>query len=71
MSTAQFMIFRLTVLLAFLSTFGASGPYVKVYEKYGLTGDNIAKKGQEVIDFYAKRGGDIFSPLNTCFTHVL
>merc|ERR1712093_60929 len=54
-----------------IDTFGASGPYQKVYAKYGLTGENIAKVGTQVIEFYKKRGMDIPSPLNTCFTHQL
>ncbi|CAD6565040.1 MAG: Transketolase [Cyphobasidiales sp. Tagirdzhanova-0007] len=54
-----------------IDTFGASGPFAKVYEKYGLTGPNIAKVGGQVITFYQKRGKDISSPLNTCFTHQL
>jgi len=54
-----------------IDIFGASGPYQKVYVKYGLTGENIAKVGRQVIEFYKKRGLDILSPLNTCFNHIL
>nr|AFO55207.1 dihydroxyacetone synthase [Moniliophthora perniciosa] len=42
-----------------LDTFGASGPYQKVYEKFGLTGSNIASVGRKVVDFYKKKGGHV------------
>ena len=54
-----------------IDTFGASGPYQQVYEKYGLTGPKIAEKAKQVIEFYKKRGHDVASPLNTCFNHQL
>jgi transketolase len=34
-----------------------------VYEKFGLTPDGIAQRGQKVVDFYKKRGQPLFSPL--------
>ncbi|KAG8861871.1 Transketolase [Serendipita sp. 411] len=46
-----------------LGGWGASGPYQKVYEKFGLTGSNIATVGKKVVDFYKKKGGEIVSPL--------
>lgn len=46
-----------------LPAWGASGPYQKVYEKFGLTGTNIAAVGKKVVDFYKKRGGEVVSPL--------
>jgi len=46
-----------------LKAWGASGPYQKVYEKFGITGDNIAIVGKKVVDFYKKKGGEVVSPL--------
>ncbi|EMD38633.1 hypothetical protein CERSUDRAFT_113807 [Gelatoporia subvermispora B] len=46
-----------------LEAWGASGPYKKVYEKFGLTGSNIATVGKKVVDFYRKKGGEVISPL--------
>ncbi|KAL6309105.1 transketolase [Sparassis latifolia] len=46
-----------------LSGWGASGPYKKVYEKFGLTGPNIAIVAQKVVNFYKKKGGEVVSPL--------
>jgi transketolase len=46
-----------------LPAWGASGPYKQVYEKFGITGDNIALVGKKVVDFYKKKGGEIVSPL--------
>ncbi|TBU32237.1 transketolase [Dichomitus squalens] len=46
-----------------LTTFGASGPYKKVYEKFGLTGPNIAELGKKVVTFYKQKGGEVVSPL--------
>jgi len=46
-----------------VSNWGASGPYKKVYEKFGITGDNIAIVGKKVVDFYKAKGGEVVSPL--------
>jgi len=46
-----------------LPAWGASGPYQKVYEKFGITGSNIAIVGKKVIGFYKKKGGEVVSPL--------
>ncbi|PSR88894.1 hypothetical protein PHLCEN_2v5043 [Hermanssonia centrifuga] len=46
-----------------LPSWGASGPYQKVYAKFGLTGPNIAVVGKKVIDFYKKKGGEVVSPM--------
>jgi transketolase len=46
-----------------LQAWGSSGPYKKVYEKFGITGDNIAVVGKKVVDFYAAKGGEVVSPL--------
>ncbi|KAG6821149.1 hypothetical protein H0H93_005369 [Arthromyces matolae] len=45
-----------------LPAWGASGPYQKVYEKFGITGPNIAVVGKKVVDFY-KGKGPVASPL--------
>jgi len=50
-----------------LKSWGASGPYKKVYEKFGITGDNIAVVGKKVVDFYAAKGGEVVSPLVKAF----
>ncbi|KAF8136274.1 transketolase [Boletus edulis] len=41
---------------------GASGPFQKVYEKFGITGTNIASVGKKVISFY--QGRQVISPLD-------
>ncbi|KAI0060880.1 transketolase [Artomyces pyxidatus] len=46
-----------------LPAWGASGPYKKVYEKFGITGDNIAVVGKKVVDYYKAKGGEVVSPL--------
>ncbi|KAF9009355.1 transketolase [Cyathus striatus] len=46
-----------------LPAWGASGPYQKVYEKFGITGSNIAAVGKKVVDFYKQKGGEVTSPL--------
>ncbi|KAK7469243.1 Transketolase [Stygiomarasmius scandens] len=46
-----------------LPGWGASGPYQKVYEKFGITGSNIAVVGKKVVDFYKQKGGPVVSPL--------
>ncbi|KAF7965409.1 hypothetical protein HWV62_1563 [Athelia sp. TMB] len=51
-----------------LKAWGASGPYQKVYEKFGITGDNIAVVGKKVVDFYKKKGGEVVSPLVKAIT---
>ncbi|KIY69576.1 transketolase [Cylindrobasidium torrendii FP15055 ss-10] len=50
-----------------IDTFGASGPYLQVYEKFGITGTNIASVGKKVVDFYKKKGGDVVSPILKAF----
>jgi len=50
-----------------LQAWGSSGPYKKVYEKFGITGDNIAAVGKKVVDFYAAKGGEVVSPLVKAF----
>ncbi|KAH7915989.1 Transketolase, thiamine diphosphate binding domain-containing protein [Hygrophoropsis aurantiaca] len=46
-----------------LPAWGASGPYQKVYEKFGITGTNIASVSKKVISFYKQKGGEVVSPL--------
>ncbi|OCH95652.1 transketolase [Obba rivulosa] len=50
-----------------LEGWGASGPYQKVYEKFGLTGSNLAAVGKKVAEFYKKKGGEVISPLVKAF----
>lgn len=35
-----------------MHTFGLSAPYKKVYEEFGITGDNIAKIARSTLEFY-------------------
>jgi len=46
-----------------LKSWGASGPYKQVYEKFGMTGPHIASLGKKVATFYKKKGGEVISPL--------
>jgi len=46
-----------------LAAWGASGPFDKVYEKFGITGTHIAEVGKKVVDFYKKQGREVISPL--------
>lgn len=46
-----------------LEGWGASGPYQKVYEKFGITGTNIAAVSKRVIAFFKQKGGEVISPL--------
>ncbi|KAM5539102.1 hypothetical protein V8D89_007325 [Ganoderma adspersum] len=50
-----------------LPGWGASGPYKKVYEKFGITGSNIAEISKKVITFYKQKGGEVVSPLVKAF----
>jgi transketolase len=50
-----------------LKGWGSSGPYNKVYAKFGLTGSNIAVIGKKTIDFYKQKGGEVISPLVKAF----
>ena len=45
-----------------INSFGASGPFKDVYKKFGITGENVAAKAQEVLKFY--HGDKLRSPLN-------
>ncbi|KIP06009.1 hypothetical protein PHLGIDRAFT_19553 [Phlebiopsis gigantea 11061_1 CR5-6] len=46
-----------------LPSWGASGPYLQVYEKFGITGANLAVVGKKVSAFYKSKGGEVVSPL--------
>ncbi|PFH52359.1 hypothetical protein AMATHDRAFT_140049 [Amanita thiersii Skay4041] len=46
-----------------LDGWGASGPYQKVYQKFGITGTNIASVCKNIVEFYKKRGNPLASPL--------
>jgi transketolase len=50
-----------------LASWGSSAPYQKVYEKFGITGSNIAVVGKKVVEFYKKKGGEVVSPLVKAF----
>ena len=45
-----------------INSFGASAPFKQVYAKFGITGENIAAKTQDVLKFY--HGDKLRSPLN-------
>jgi len=51
-----------------LPGWGASAPFEKIYEHFGITGSNIAKVGKKVVDFYKARGGAVMSPLEKAIT---
>jgi transketolase len=53
-----------------LKSWGASGPYNQVYEKFGLTPSGIAQRGQKVVDFYKKRGHPVYSPLISALDEI-
>lgn len=53
-----------------LKAWGSSGPYDKVYAKFGLTPDGIAERAQKVVNFYKKRGQPVFSPLISALDEV-
>ena len=38
-----------------MHTFGASGPYGEIYQKFGLTVENAVAKSKELLQFYSKR----------------
>ncbi|PCH38358.1 transketolase [Wolfiporia cocos MD-104 SS10] len=46
---------------------GASGPYKKVYEKFGIAGSNIAAISKKIVAFYKQKGGEVVSPLVKAF----
>ncbi|EIN07791.1 transketolase [Punctularia strigosozonata HHB-11173 SS5] len=50
-----------------LTGWGMSAPYQKIYERVGITPDNIAVVGKKVVDFYKKKGGEVISPLVKAF----
>ena len=39
-----------------MTTFGQSGPYTKVYEKFGITGDAVAARGAALAAYYGPGG---------------
>jgi transketolase len=47
-----------------LASWGASGPYLKVYEKFEITPAGISARALKVVDFYKKRGAQVFSPVD-------
>lgn len=47
-----------------LQSWGASGPYLKVYEKFGITPEGFSSRAVKVIDFYKQRGEKVYSPLD-------
>jgi transketolase len=38
-----------------MTTFGASGPQVDLYEHFGFTADNVAERGRAVVERVAAR----------------
>ncbi|BEJ17101.1 hypothetical protein CspHIS471_0605020 [Cutaneotrichosporon sp. HIS471] len=47
-----------------LKGWGASGPYLKVYEKFDLTPNGVASRAAKVVEFYKKRGDKVWSPVD-------
>ncbi|KAF7777500.1 hypothetical protein Agabi119p4_3572 [Agaricus bisporus var. burnettii] len=52
-----------------LNGWGASGPYLKVYEKFGITGSNIAAVGKKIVEFYTANSIPAVSPLLKAVQH--
>lgn len=50
-----------------INSFGASGPYDKLYDFFGFTPEKIAEKGQLVVDYYGKEGPKLLSPIHKAF----
>ncbi|GAA5951516.1 hypothetical protein JCM8115_005165 [Rhodotorula mucilaginosa] len=46
-----------------INTFGASAPAKAVYKKFGITGEDVAKRSQKAIDYFKKLGHPVYSPL--------
>ena len=38
-----------------MQTFGASGPFEQVYQKFGLTVENLVEKSKRLLEFYSKK----------------
>ena len=53
-----------------LNRFGASGPYMKVYEKFEFTPQGIAKRAVSTVDFY-KEVKPLRSPVNRAFQQLI
>ncbi|POY76717.1 hypothetical protein BMF94_0309 [Rhodotorula taiwanensis] len=47
-----------------IDTFGASAPAKAVYKKFGLTGEDVAKRSQKAIDYFKKLGHPVYSPIS-------
>ncbi|KAK9377276.1 Transketolase, thiamine diphosphate binding domain-containing protein [Lipomyces chichibuensis] len=51
-----------------INRFGASGPYLKVYEKFGFTPAGIAERAEKTIEFW--KGIPVRSPIRRAFAQV-
>lgn len=50
-----------------INSFGASGPYDKLYDFFGFTPEKIVEKGQLTVDYYGKEAGKLLSPIHKAF----
>ncbi|KAK9477686.1 Transketolase, thiamine diphosphate binding domain-containing protein [Lipomyces japonicus] len=51
-----------------INRFGASGPYLEVYAKFGFTPEGIAERGLKTVEFW--KGVNVRSPLRKAFAQV-
>ncbi|KAK9367027.1 Transketolase, thiamine diphosphate binding domain-containing protein [Lipomyces kononenkoae] len=51
-----------------INRFGASGPYLQVYKKFGFTPEGIAERAEKTIEFWA--GVPLRSPIRRAFAQV-
>ncbi|KAK9384180.1 Transketolase, thiamine diphosphate binding domain-containing protein [Lipomyces mesembrius] len=51
-----------------INRFGASGPYLQVYKKFGFTPEGIAERAKKTIEFW--KGIPLRSPIRRAFTQV-
>ncbi|KAK9385334.1 Transketolase, thiamine diphosphate binding domain-containing protein [Lipomyces mesembrius] len=51
-----------------INRFGASGPYLQVYKKFGFTPEGIAERAEKTIEFW--KGIPLRSPIRRAFTQV-
>jgi transketolase len=52
-------------LADFFSSNSASAPAKQVYEKFGITGPNVAARVQKTVKHYKSLGHPVYSPVST------
>jgi hypothetical protein len=51
--------------LTFFPFYSASAPAKQVYEKFGITGPNVAARVQKTVKHYKSLGHPVYSPVST------